>query len=91
MAKIQTAKAPETTLPEIKSPNGELRDLKKEDFPMKTKQGKIAFLDYQIVKLQEKKHIIQVGETPQGKLERRRKGLLKRLEALDKELKAAGK
>lgn len=69
-------------LPKFKDSEGQLKKLKGSDFP-KSKAGKMAFCDYNILKWEIKKVAIEKGMDPAAKAKKRREKLLKQLATLD--------
>ena len=88
----KTAKKPVVVdnrpIPAFKDSEGQLKKLRRTDFP-KTKDGKIAFCDYQIARWEIKKVASAKTLDPMAKAKRRREKLLKRLAALDAEMAKA--
>lgn len=72
-------------IPVVREKNGELKDLKKSDFP-KTKDGQIAWWDYVIAKAEEAKKDILLADDPKEQLRRQKAKFLKRAENIDKKL-----
>lgn len=80
-------KAPEiTAVPDIRDKEGNLLKLKGNDFP-KTKDGKLAYCDYQIEKINVKKVDIESNYHPEKKKMKKIERLKAQLLKLEEELK----
>jgi len=84
-AKAKAKAEKERKLPEIKDSEGLLRKLKSSDFP-KTKEGKMAYCDYNIEKWTVKKTAVEKGADPKTKKLKRREKLLSALKELDESI-----
>jgi len=74
-----------TVVPELRDEAGNLFKLKGKDFP-KTKEGRIAWCDYQIARWQEKKLAVEKRDDPAAKKLAKLEKLKKQLSDLEKEI-----
>jgi len=79
-----------TVIPDFVDKDGELKKLKSKMFP-KTKEGKMAYCDYQIKRWEVKKVAVEKGTDPLEKKKRRIEKLKKTLAILDEEVAAEEK
>ena len=72
-------------IPEFRDKDEQLKKLKASDFP-KTKEGKLAYCDYNLERWKDKRKAVEKGLDPKAKKMKRREKLLAQLAALDEEL-----
>jgi hypothetical protein len=84
----KTAEAKVTVIPAFRDNDGILLELSKKDFP-RSRDGKVAFLDYQIERLSEKKKALTEAVSPKQKAQSKMKKLQAQLAKLQAEIEAA--
>ena len=89
IAKAKKANKPVITkIPEFFDDDGQLRTLKQGHFP-NTKDGKMAYCDFQVAKREQKKLTVAKRMDPQAKLRRKREKLQETLRKLEEKLAEA--
>jgi hypothetical protein len=79
-------KKPEATkVPDLKDKKGNLLKLRPSDFP-RSKEGRMAFCDYQIAKWTDKKDKYSKGDDPRAQKLAKLEKLKQKLDELEKEL-----
>lgn len=74
-----------TEIPEFFDAEGQLKTLKRKDFP-NSKDGQIAYCDYQVERWKVKKVAVEKRLDPLAKKKKRREKLMEQLEKLNAEL-----
>ena len=74
-----------TEIPSFQDDEGHLKTLKRIHFP-NTREGRIAYCDFNIERWKVKKENVIKGTDPLAKKKKRRERLLEQLKALDEEL-----
>lgn len=76
-----------TEIPEIRDDEGYLLKLTRDEFP-KSREGRIAYIDYQIAKLQDKREFLVAQDDPKMKAQKKMERLQRQLAQLEAELAA---
>ena len=82
---VETAEVEVSAIPEIRDAEGRLLKLKGKDFP-KSKEGKLAFCDYQIARWDDKKKDVEAKYDPKKKKLRKLEKLQAQLAKLEAEI-----
>ena len=87
--KAEAERRKNMAIPEFKDSDGELKKLKGNDFPT-TREGRLAWCDYNIERWNLKKLAEDVKTDPKAKMKKRREKLMKMLADLDESLDEEG-